>query len=130
MRYLYLFLLAHSTQLDMTAPISSLCTAAASRACYNSRDIISKTANSIVGRCSGINHKRYPTHQIRYITENNDSNKSDGIDRSKFTNEVKVRMPDVGENNEGECILCFPYYQELLKPITWCSYTVTSHTFF
>jgi len=85
----------------MTAPISSLCTAAASRACYNSRDIISKIRlYNIVGGCRGINHKRYPTHQIRFITENNDSNKS--IDRSKFTNEVKVRMPDVGENNEGE----------------------------
>ena len=82
----------------MTAPISSLCTAAASRACYNSRDIISKIRlYNIVGGCRGINHKRYPTHQIRYITEN-----SNGIDRSKFTNEVKVRMPDVGENNEGE----------------------------
>jgi len=83
----------------MTAPISSLCTAAASRACYNSRDIISKIRfYNIVG----INHKRYPTYQIRYNFSDDGNNKSNGIDRSKFTNEVKVRMPDVGENNEGE----------------------------
>ena len=89
------------------APISSL--RMASRMFYNCRGIISKTRiHSIVGRCSGINHKRYPTHQIRYFSDDGDvdnSNKSNGIDRSKFTNEVKVRMPDIGENNEGEYIL-------------------------
>lgn len=60
--------------------------------------------NNIIAAISNNNH-HYPTqHPVRNLSsgsEENSNGKKDE-DRSKFTHEVKVSMPEVGEGEQGK----------------------------